>query len=453
MICLKKTMRWLCVLCALCVLATGIALADGCGIGDAAVLSPDAAAQPANMNVLPAVQVPAGVAGVSASYATENSTKGFVYRMYKVVLGREPDEDGFNTWVTLLDSGKMKAADLVLAFMDSPEYRSFNKNNAQIVTDCYEAMLNREPDPEGLAAWKKGLDVGMTFKSVCAGFVSSAEFLALAAQYGIAPGTVILTDARDQNYERTALVYRLYKDCLLREPDVGGLENWCKMLANGMTGTRIASGFVFSQESQSHMSSNEDFVEMLYRTILGRAPEASGKSSWVYLLDYTSTREHLLNGFMGSAEFALKCSLASIKVGDKIKEPDESREWKANVLMLSLVNAERAKYGLQPLKTREDLWKDVAMVRAKEVAKRHDHIRPDKSSWLTAYTDAGFIEGQQFIYAGENIAWGYKKEQDAMKAWLASPSHKENILRYNFTTLATGLYGKNWSQNFMEEIN
>ena len=101
---MKKTMRWLCVLCALCVLATGIALADGCGIGDAAVLSPDAAAQPANTNVLPAVQVPAGVAGVSASYATENSTKGFVYRMYKVVLGREPDEDGFNTWVTLLDS-------------------------------------------------------------------------------------------------------------------------------------------------------------------------------------------------------------------------------------------------------------------------------------------------------------------------------------------------------------
>ena len=38
----------------------------------------------------------ADVAGVSASYATENSIQGFVYRMYNVALEREPEEEGFN---------------------------------------------------------------------------------------------------------------------------------------------------------------------------------------------------------------------------------------------------------------------------------------------------------------------------------------------------------------------
>ena len=120
--------------------------------------------------------------------------------------------------------------------------------------------------------------------------------------------------------------------------------------------------------------------------------------------------------------------------------------------MLSLVNAERAKYGLLPLKTREDLWERVAMVRAYEVYKKADHVRPDGRTWESAYTDAGFLWGTHYSAAGENIAWGYRDETDVLKAWLDSPGHRENILRANFTTLATGLYSnKYWCQSFMAE--
>ena len=463
---LKRYMKWLCALCALFVLLGGIALAEEeCGIGEAATIILPGPQENVNVNrsttgVSPATvntssesgvspastEETPGVAGAYTAYANEDSIKGFVYRMYKVALGREPEPEGFLFWVNKLESGELKAADLVQGFLGSEEYQSLGKNNEQIVTDCYRVMLNREPDAEGLKFWKNRIDTGMTYQSVCCGFVDSVEFINLAAQYGVIPGKIKLMYARDQDYDRTAFVYRLYVDCLERAPETAGLEHWCQMLQNGMSGTNVASGFVFSPEYKNRLTSNEDYVEMLYRTILGRGSEPNGKNHWVNLLDYTNTREHLLNGFMSSAEFAQKCSQASVKVGKPIYEPDNDREWKANVLVLSLVNAERQKAGLAPLKTREDLWERAAMVRAKEVRSSHTHTRPDGTPWYYVYDDAGFA----YYKGAENIAWGYRTEQAVMNAWMNSKGHRENILANYLEYLATGLYrNAYWSQNFI----
>ncbi len=464
--CLKRFTRWLCALCALCVLLGGVALAEeDCGIGEAAeIILPSPSRQNENRSsgVSPAtVNTSSESSGVSPveivedsslstrvnpDYADEDSTRGFVYRMYTIALGREPEPEGFIFWVEKLDSGELKAADLVQGFLGSEEYKSLGKTNEQVVTDCYQVMLNRDPEPDGMTFWKKRLDIGMTFNSVCSGFVGSTEFANLAAKYGILPGTIRVTNARDQDYDRTAFVYRLYVNCLERAPEIAGLEHWCKMLAGGMSGTNVASGFVFSTEYKNRLESNENYVEMLYRTILGRGSEPNGRNYWVELLDYTNTREHLLNSFMGSQEFSIICSQASVKVGKPIYEPDNDREWKANVLILALVNAEREEMGLAPLKTREDLWERAAMVRAKEVKSIHKHVRPDGSEWYTVYDDAGFV----YYIGAENIAWGYRSEQAVMNAWMNSTGHRKNILNANLTYLATGLYNRAyWSQNFI----
>ena len=456
---MKRFTKWLCALCALCVLLGGVALAEeDCGIGEAAsVVVPIEPRQVENRStgVSPATVNEEEDAGVSPetlstqvdpSYADTSDVRGFVYRMYKIALGREPEPEGFTFWVEKLESGKLKAADLVQSFLGSEEYKSLGKTNEQVVTDCYQVMLNRDPEPDGMTFWKKRLDIGMTFNSVCSGFVGSTEFANLAAKYGILPGTIRVTNARDQDYDRTAFVYRLYVNCLERAPEIAGLEHWCKMLAGGMSGTNVASGFVFSTEYKNRLESNENYVEMLYRTILGRGSEPNGRNYWVELLDYTNTREHLLNSFMGSEEFSIICSKASVPIGKPIYEPDNSREWKANVLVLSLVNAERQRAGLAPLKTREDLWERAAMVRANEVKSYHSHTRPDGSKWNTVYDDAGF----EYYYGGENIAWGYRSEQAVMNAWMNSKGHRENILSPVYDYLATGLFkSAYWSQNFI----
>ena len=342
-------------------------------------------------------------------------------------------------------SGRLGAANIVSRFFNSPEYQGKHKSSGDIVIDCYRAMLNRNPEQAGYEHWKQMLDVGMTSDKVCAGFLSSPEFTGLAASYGIRPGTIVLTNARDQNYERTAFVYRLYMDCLLRQPDIGGLEHWCRQLGLGSPGTSVARGFVFSNEYKNRLPSNEEYVDMLYHTIMGRNADQAGKDYWVNMLDFTSTRERVLNKFMFSPEFSGKCIKAGINVGSAIAEPDNTAEWKANILILSLVNAERSKMGLEPLTTREDLWERVAVVRAKEIKTFFSHTRPNGTDWFTAYEEAGFPDNP----AAENIAFGFRTEQDVMNAWMNSSGHRANILTTTCNVLATGLYlNTNWVQNF-----
>lgn len=454
---MSKITRTIACLVAFCLMLGGIALADEpCGIGEAA--SHDAPVVNQETGVKPASKDPdtlstanvdvAANSGTTTPVSTETGTKGFVTRMYQVVLGRTPDANGLDYWVNKLESGQLKAADIVTGFFNSSEYTGKNKKNEEIVTDCYNAMLGRNPDQGGLTYWKAIMDYGMTSDRICAGFLGSQEFTALANSYGIQPGTITLKNARDLNIERTAFVYRLYQDCLNRKPDIAGLENWCKALTNGYGGTSVASGFVFSTEYKNKMASNEEYVDMLYRTIMGREPDTAGKADWVKQLNYTITREKALNGFMFSKEFSAKCTTAGIKVGSKIKEPDTTREWKANILVLSLVNAERAKVGAAALTTREDLWEKVAMVRAEEITKSFSHTRPNGKDCWSAYTDAGFADSRE----AENIAFGFKSEKEVMKAWMNSAGHKANILNTQLTTLATGLYKKtNWCQSFYAE--
>ena len=455
---MSKITRTIACLVAFCLMLGGIALADEpCGIGEAAaheapVLSQESGVKPASKNIDPqpasTVDVAANTGTTTIPVSNETGTRGFVTRMYQVVLGREPDEGGLNFWVSHLESGKMQAANIVSEFFNSAEYQEKNKKTDEVVKDCYNAMLGRDPDQGGLTFWKAMLDIGMTSDKVCSGFLGSQEFTALANNYGIKPGTITLKNARDLNYERTAFVYRLYQDCLNRQPDTSGLEHWCKQLSQGFAGTSVASGFVFSAEYKGTMASNEEFVDMLYHTIMGREPDTDGRAHWINQLNYTITRERALNGFMFSPEFSAKCSTADIKVGSKIKEPDTTREWKANILVLSLVNAERAKVGATALSTREDLWEKVAMVRAEEITKSFSHTRPNGKDCWSAYTDAGFEDSRE----AENIAFGYKSEKEVMKAWMNSAGHKANILNTQLTTLATGLYKKtNWCQSFYAE--
>ena len=319
----------------------------------------------------------------------EEMTREFVTRMYQVVLKRSPDAAGLTEWTNTLLNGTATAADIVTGMFNSNEYQNNHKSNQQIVTDCYLAMMGRSPDPAGLAAWVDALNIGMTSQAILAGFVGSQEFQALAATYGIQPGTVRLYSARDESYGRTYFVYRLYNNCLRRAPDPAGQESWCRALSNNATGSQAASGFIFSQEMESLHLTNKDFIKMLYDTILGRSPDASGLQVWTDVLNFSNTRERVFNGFLFSPEFALQCASSGINVGNPIKDIDDEEDWQINVFVLAIVNDYRSSANLPVLTTREDLWRDVSRVRAREISVYPSSYRPNKEWWLTVLTEAG----------------------------------------------------------------
>ncbi len=124
-------------------------------------------------------------------------------------------------------------------------------------------------------------------------------------------------------------------------------------------------------------------------------------------------------------------------------------QWKREVL--TLVNQERAKVGAGSL-----TWSSVcelgAQTRAKEIMTRYEHVRPDGSSWQTACP----IPASGGT-AGENLAAGNAAVSPAtvVAAWMASPTHRENILNKSFTKMSVGFvfdansqYKTYWSQFF-----
>lgn len=116
--------------------------------------------------------------------------------------------------------------------------------------------------------------------------------------------------------------------------------------------------------------------------------------------------------------------------------------------VVSLVNAERAKAGLNAL-TLDTEIASAALVRARETEKSFSHTRPDGRAFNTVLTDNGI----KFNGAGENIAWGQRSPEEVMNGWMNSEGHRANILNPRFTKIGVGHYqnaaGRNyWTQLF-----
>lgn len=98
--------------------------------------------------------------------------------------------------------------------------------------------------------------------------------------------------------------------------------------------------------------------------------------------------------------------------------------------LLNLTNKEREKYQLSPLKYNEKLSLAARKKAEDMFAKNYwAHYSPyGKTPW-----DFILDSGYQYEYAGENLAKNFLFTNDVIRAWMNSPSHKENILKKEYT--------------------
>lgn len=239
----------------------------------------------------------------------------FIVRLYQVILDREPDADGLQHWKNQMANGK-SAGDLVGYFFESEEMKNRSLDDAAYLDYAYRAILGREADEGGKAYWLSELKAGCTRKYVLSGFVNSQEFTNLCNSYGVVKGTLnaFLAPA-DKNGGQTKFVVRLYRNIFNREADEGGLNHWTGKLQNKTTASQVIKGFVYSTEFKNANFSNEEYVEIMYKTLLGRASDEAGKKDWVNRLNSGQTRDDVLKGFVYSPEFAKLCAEYGITVG------------------------------------------------------------------------------------------------------------------------------------------
>ena len=145
-------------------------------------------------------------------------------------------------------------------------------------------------------------------------------------------------------------------------------------------------------------------------------------------------------------------NLALIYPGQEIIIPNLDQTKNLENEVIRLVNIEREKNGLAPLKANWELSR-VARYKSLDMAEKNyfSHTSPTYGSPFKMMTDFGLT----YYSAGENIAMGQKTPADVMKGWMNSSGHRANILNSSYTEIGVGLAinknGQNyWTQMFMK---
>ena len=104
------------------------------------------------------------------------------------------------------------------------------------------------------------------------------------------------------------VVNNLYTNTLNRAADTAGRTYWVNTIINnnGRVDTAI-TGLLNSEEFAARNLNDDEFVTLLYRVILNRAPSASETEEWTTVLANGASRSEVINAFADSAEFDPTC--------------------------------------------------------------------------------------------------------------------------------------------------
>lgn len=105
--------------------------------------------------------------------------------------------------------------------------------------------------------------------------------------------------------------------------------------------------------------------------------------------------------------------------------------------ILSIVNTERISRNLSTMSLNQSL-NESATIKAKDILANQyfAHTAPNGTTVDDLVEDTGY----QYLKVGENLALGeFVSDSDVMKAWMASPGHKANILDAQFDELGVGI--------------
>lgn len=142
---------------------------------------------------------------------------------------------------------------------------------------------------------------------------------------------------------------------------------------------------------------------------------------------------------------------ALIYPGQKITIPQLNDVKSLENEVIKIVNQERTKRGLQPLKANWELSR-VARYKSQDMANKgyFSHTSPTYGSPFRMMENFGI----RYTAAGENIAYGAKTPREVMTMWMNSTGHRNNILSQNYDQIGVGV-AKNkrgvyyWTQMFI----
>ena len=104
--------------------------------------------------------------------------------------------------------------------------------------------------------------------------------------------------------------------------------------------------------------------------------------------------------------------------------------------VIKLTNQKRAEAGLAPLRHNPELSKGALSKGQHMMANDYwAHVAPDGTQPWKFFSDVSY----KYRYAGENLARDFSNPTAAVNAWMASPTHKENLLSPKYKEIGIGV--------------
>ena len=207
------------------------------------------------------------------------------------------------------------------AFLNSPECKNKNWSNEDIIKKLYRVMLARTSDPTAseIKGWKEQLAAGMTMDSVIAGIAAATEYKNKCKSASLTPGSIKLTNYRDQKKAYTIFVRNAYQyakyDGNNSKVTAADLETGCKyLIKDKWTAYKFLHSLVDNKTFTNRKYNNTMFVTRMYQIYLQRTPTPSEVTSWVnQIVNKKKSRAWVEQGFVGSAEYKNKMAAIGVK--------------------------------------------------------------------------------------------------------------------------------------------
>jgi hypothetical protein len=150
---------------------------------------------------------------------------------------------------------------------------------------------------------------GFTVQSAAGTDVASANFTVTVGpsstdQGSGRPARAFVANGLTQSAEYYGnIVTAAYNKYLGRAPEASGLAYWVAQMQNGLSDEQLEAGFIGSAEFiADHGGGGAEWVQGLYQSLLGRAPQASEVQYWIDQLSAGMTPQQVAIGFAASPE-------------------------------------------------------------------------------------------------------------------------------------------------------
>lgn len=155
----------------------------------------------------------------------------------------------------------------------------------ELVRQTYQDFLLRQPTATELQVGAAALSGGQT----------PAQFVVAVTETGEA-------------FRNVRSVVRLYRTYYLRNPDNGGLRFWISQRQQGVSLGHVSNQFAAAPEFALRYGTLDDggFVDLVYKNVLNRKPDASGRAYWIDMLAKGLYRGQLMTRFSEAPEYLQK---------------------------------------------------------------------------------------------------------------------------------------------------